>query len=66
MNGVACGFSALSGKRPSSYKITAMNPVADSFWEPDHKGSEYNDAVGVLSETERVNKAHVRRAIISA
>lgn len=65
MNGAASGYGAMSGKKPNTYKIASMNPVAYSFWEPNQKGSEYNDGVGVPSESEKANTAHVIGAIIS-
>lgn len=65
MNGAACGFGDLAEKRPNSYKMGSMKPVAYSFWEPDQKDCEYNDGAAVPSLTEGVNKAHVKGALIS-
>lgn len=65
MNGAACGFGSLSDKRPNTYKIGSMNPVAYCFWEPDQKKCEYNDGAAVPSLTEGVSTTHVRGATIS-
>jgi prepilin-type N-terminal cleavage/methylation domain-containing protein len=69
MNGAVCGYGAITGKKPNSYKVTDFRPIDYVMWEPDENlnniGSfAYNDASSYPDRNEGVGRRHVKGAII--